>query len=372
MEDQIVSVASYSYSRAQLLKGRLEAEGIECFLSNVNLVQPDVATGVKLKVSKEDMELALKIIEEIKLEYGEAKAKTIERIKSVRRVLVPVDFSEQSRNACIFALGLAQRFKAEIKLLYTYFNPVLSSEPYDETFSYQINLNNVVSKLEEEAKEQIIKLKKQLKKHIEKEQYNKVRISYQLEKGIPEDVILEYCENYKPGVVVMGTSGKSERKGELFGSVTKKVIEKAKVPVLAIPEHSVFLGVHYINKIVYATDFNKSDFKSLRKLINMVRPFNMNVYCVHICEDTDNALDNVKMEKLKEHFEKEYTDSDVYCDLIQHKDVAKGLEDYIYDKDIDMLAMTLSKRGLIERLFNPSLTKKMLYHSEIPLLVFHS
>ena len=41
----------------------------------------------------------------------------------------------------------------------------------------------------------------------------------------------------------------------------------------------------------------------------MVRPFNMTVYCVHISEDADNALDNVKMEKLKEHFES-YKDKD--------------------------------------------------------------
>jgi nucleotide-binding universal stress UspA family protein len=372
MEDQIVTVASYSYSRAQLLKGRLEAEGIDCFLSNVNLLQPDIATGVKIKVSKEDMEEALKIIEEIKLAYGQAKSKTVERIKSVRRVLVPIDFSEQSRNACIFALGLAERLKAEIRLLYTYFNPILSTEPYDETFSYQINLNNVINKLEEEARDQILKLKKQLKKHIEKEQFNKVRISYQLAKGIPENVILEHCETWKPGIVVMGVSGKSSGISEHFGSVTRKVIEKAKVPVLAIPEYSVFLGIHYVNRILYATDFNQSDFRSIRKLITMVRPFNMKVYCVHICEDTSNPLDKIKMENLKEHFKKEYGDSDVFCDLIQHRDVAKGLEDYINEKDIDMMAMTLLKRGLIERLFNPSLTKRMLYHSEIPLLVFHS
>lgn len=372
MEDQIVSVASYPYSRAQLLKGRLEAEGIECFLSNVNLVQPGIATGVKIRVAKADVEKALIIIEEIKSEYGEAKAKTVDRIKSVRRVLVPIDFSEHSHNACVFALGLAQRLKAEIRLLYVYFNPILSSEPYDETFSYQISLNNVVNDLEKEAKDQILKLKKLLKKRIEKEKFNKVRISYHLAKGIPEDVILEHCETYQPGVVVMGTRGKGGRMTEFFGSVTKKVIEKAKVPVLAIPEHSVFLGINYINRLIYATDFSESDFKSIRKLITMVRPFDMKVYCVHICQDSDNPLDKVKMESLKKHFENEYGDCEVFCDLIENNDVAKGLEEYIDEKDMDMLAMTLSKRGLIERLFNPSLTKKMFYHSEIPLLVFHS
>jgi len=372
MEEKIITIASHPYSRAQLLKGRLEAEGIECFLSNVNLVQPDISTGVKVKINEADSDRAYKIIDEIKDEYGKAKQKTIDRLKNVRRILVPVDFSEHSLNACNFALGLAHKLKAEIKLFYTFFNPVVTSEPYLEGYSYQVNLNTVINNLEKEAKLQMKSLKKQLIAYLDKEKFANVKISYVLEKGVPEDQILQYSAIYDPGVIVMGTRGQAQGAVNLIGSVTKKIIQKATVPVFVIPQQSVYLGINYMNKVLYATDFDESDFRTLRKLMNLIRPFNMKIHCAHIAIDKENPLDQPKMDLLKEHFQKEFDDFSLACDIIRHRDVFQGLEDYIDEKDIDMIALTTRKRGVIERLFNPSLARRMLFHTNIPLLVFHS
>ncbi|MCD4728966.1 MAG: universal stress protein [Bacteroidales bacterium] len=372
MEEKIITIASYPYSRAQLLRGRLEAEGIECFLSNINLVQPDISTGVKVKIKEADAGRAYKILDEIKDEYGKAKQQTIDRLKNVRRILVPVDFSEPSLNACNFALGLAHKLKAEIKLFYAYFNPVVSSEPYLEGYSYQVNLNTVIGNLEKEAQLQMKSLKKQLKAYLDKEKFANVKISYVLEKGVPEDQILQFSTTYDPGVIVMGTRGRAKGAVNLMGSVTKKIIQKATVPVFAIPQQSVYLGLNYMNKVLYATDFDDSDFKTLRKLMTLIRPFNMKIYCIHIASDASNSFDKAKMESLKEHLHKEYVEYNLFCDLIEHDDAVQGLEDYIDEMDIDMIALTTHKRGIIEKLFNPSLAKRMLFHTNIPLLVFHS
>jgi len=372
MEDKIITIASYPYSRAQLLKGRLEAEGIECFLSNINLVQPGVATGVKIRINKKDTERVMKIIDEIKDEYGKDKQKTVDRLKSVRRILVPIDFSDHSLVACNFALGLAHKLKSEIMLFYSYFNPIVGAEPYIDASSYQINLDAVVGNLENEAFQQMEEIKTKLEDFVKKEKLTGVSISYHLDRGAPEELILQYSEEYNPGVIVMGTRGKSEGTMDFIGSVTKKIIEKAKVPVFAIPQKSVYMGIKYMNSILYATDFDDSDFKALRKLMTLVRPFNMKIYCIHIASDASNTFDNVKMDSLKEHFFEEYGEYNLYCDLFEHDDVVQGLEDYIDEKDIDMIALTTHKRGVFEKLFNPSLAKKMLFHTNIPLLVFHS
>jgi len=372
MEEKIITIASYPYSRAQLLKGRLEAEGIECFLSNINLVQPDISTGVKVKINDKDADRAYKIIDEIKDEYGKEKEETVELLKSVRRILVPVDFSEPSLNACNFALGLAHRLKAEIKLFYTFFNPIVSSESYIEGYAYQSNISTIVENLEKEAIQQMKSLKKQLKAYLEKQEFANVKISFELQQGAPEDQILQYCESYKPGVIVMGTRGRAQGAVNLIGSVTKKIIQKATVPVFVIPKQSIFLGINYINKVLYATDFDESDFKTLRKLMNLIRPFSMKINCVHIATDLNDTLDLVRMDSLKEHFQKEFDDYRLTCDVMQHKDVFQGLEDYIDEKDIDLIALTTHKRGIIEKLFNPSLARRMLFHTNIPLLVFHS
>ena len=49
-----------------------------------------------------------------------------------------------------------------------------------------------------------------------------------------------------------------------------------------------------------------------------------------------------------------------------------GMDDYIYDKKINLVALTSVKRSLIYKLFNPSLSKKMLYQSNVPVLLFQA
>lgn len=61
MEEKLVTIATYNYSRAEIIKGRLEASGITCYLRNVNLIQPNVSSGVQIRINEKDVEKALKI-----------------------------------------------------------------------------------------------------------------------------------------------------------------------------------------------------------------------------------------------------------------------------------------------------------------------
>jgi len=371
MEDRIITITTCPYSRAQLIKGRLEAGGIECFLSNINLVQPGIASGVNVKIQEKDANEAYRIIEEIKNLSGEDKLNTVEKLRSIRRILVPVDFSEHSLNACQFALGLANKLKAEVRLLYSYFNPLISSEPFMENTAYPIQLDHIIGDIEKEAREQMNNLKHKLQNDIESKGYSQVNIRSALDRGLPETVILNQIEKYDPGVVVMGTKGRGKSSLDYIGSVTKSIIQKSKVPVLSIPEKSIFSGFDYINRALYATNFDDSDFNSLRKLMTLVRPFEIKIFCVHITEG-DEVMSQVKMNGLKEHLNKEYPDFEIYCNMIRHEDVVQGIQDFIEKQEIDLLAFTTHKRGVIERLFNPGITRKMLFHTHIPFLVFHS
>jgi hypothetical protein len=170
----------------------------------------------------------------------------------------------------------------------------------------------------------------------------------------------------------MGTKGMGKGTVDYIGSVTKKIITKARVPLLVVPRQSVYRGINYIGKVMYATDFDDSDFKVLRTLITLLHPFDVRIYCIHIAKVGETTFNIAKMNSLKDHFKTEFNDLNLNCDLIQHTDVVQGLEDYIEEKEIDFLALTTRKRGVIERLFNPSLAKQMLFHTHIPLLVFHS
>ncbi|MFP4025735.1 MAG: putative signal transducing protein, partial [Thiohalospira sp.] len=65
MEDRLVTIAIHNYSRAEILRTRLEAEGVECYLKNVNLIHSSISGGVKLRVNSRDLEKALRIVEKV-------------------------------------------------------------------------------------------------------------------------------------------------------------------------------------------------------------------------------------------------------------------------------------------------------------------
>jgi nucleotide-binding universal stress UspA family protein len=331
-----------------------------------------VSSGVRIRINEKDAEAATKIIEEIKEEYGEAKQKTVEKLKSIRRILLPVDFTRHSLNACDFALGLASKLKAEIKLVYSFFNPILAADSNLDDGSYYYHFDEVIDATEKNARSKMEALISQLKAEALAENIRPPKLSYFLGKGSPEDVILDICESFQPALIVMGIREREEGSFLLPGSVTRKIIRKATVPVLAIPLKSVYRGIQYFSKVLYATDFDEADFKSLRTLITMMRPFDIRIYCAHIATDKANAFDKAKMDELKQHLEEEYSEFNVTCDLIEHGDIVEGLEEYISQQDIDLIALTTHKKGIIERLFNPDIAKRMLHQTNIPLLVFQS
>jgi len=371
MSDRLVTLAVHNYSRAQVLKSRLNAEGIECYLKNVNLIHSAVPGGVKIRVHEDDMEQALRIVEKVNDEYRKEDMKHEASGAKVQRIMVPVDFSRYSKNACQYAIGLAEKLNAEIKLLHVYYNPVVNSMPMTDTYYYQVNLDEIIRDIELRAKERMEQFYKDIQDQIEQQGLKNVRVDYALIRGITHEEILFQTEEYNPDVIIVGTRGKGEKPGDLIGGVTRKIIEQASVPVLAIPEGSDYNGISNIN-IMYVTEFDDSDYKAIRKLMSIVSPFSVRLYCVHISTPESNKFDQVKMDSLKSHIQEEYSHQLFECDLIEEEDKLKGIQDFIDQKQIDILSLVTHKRTLIERLLNPGIERKLIFQSNVPLLVFHA
>ena len=91
-EDRLITVAIYTYEKAQIIKGILENEGIPVAIQNVNLIQPVVSSGVRIRIRENDLPLALKILENSPVFEDLLQNKTSENREN--QILVPVDFSD--------------------------------------------------------------------------------------------------------------------------------------------------------------------------------------------------------------------------------------------------------------------------------------
>jgi nucleotide-binding universal stress UspA family protein len=372
MEDKLITIAIHNYARAEIIRTRLEAEGVECYLKNINLIHSVVSGGVKVRVHQRSLEKALRIVEKLSEQFRDdyLEDQNISS-RSVQRILVPIDFSDYSVNACKYAIGLAEKLNAEIKLIHVYYNPVVNSMPLTDTYYYQVNMDEVIREIEIRAKENMDEFYMDLKEKIENDNIEGVKIDFSLVRGIASEEIIAKSKEYKPDVIIIGTRGKGDRENDLIGSVTAKIIEDTKVPVLVIPEDSLYQGIATIN-ILYATNFDDSDYKSIKKLMNVLSPFEIRLYCVHIGTEDSNVWDKVKMDSLKDKLLKEYGDYEIECSIIETEDFYIGVQDLIREKKIDILSLVTHKRNLISKLLNPSTTRKVLFHTNIPFLVFHS
>jgi nucleotide-binding universal stress UspA family protein len=367
MEERLITIATDHYTAAEVLKAKFEDAGIECYLKNVNLLQAAVSEGVQVQIKESDVEKALHILMEIKSLH---EKKELKEFKEIRRILVPVDFSAFSRTACIYALKLAYKYNADIKIFHVFYAPIVDLVPITDAYSIQVDMDINLREMEEQAKKKLVDFVAEIRQQAIDDGYGHVKINYALQEGIVEDEIAIMTKVYKPGIIVLGTKGKGEKQSDIIGSVVYRILDKVKIPVLAIPDKARMEDFSKMTKIVYATDFDESDYSAIRKLITIVSAFNIKIHCVHISRDREDKWDKVKMDNLMNYFSQVNPKVEVVCSFIKGVDPVAEIESYCKQNKIDILSINSRKRNILQRILNPGLTKRLLHSGTLPLLLF--
>jgi len=364
----LVTLATYDQSKtACFLKEKFEAENIDCYFAILSTLE-DVWDEVRVQVKTEDVERAVQIMLRIKDEYGMA-IEEIEPANLHRRIIVPTDFSKGSEYACHYAIHLAQKIHAEIKLLHVYPDPI-SELRIKESATYLDYINSAMKDQEKRAREGIVEFTHKMKVYMTSHGINDVNIHSSLGMGNIIGKIKAASMKYKPDVIVLGTEGRREDSKSVLGGLANSIISGLDVPVYAIPGPCSPEDFKRV-KILYATDFNEKDHKSLERLLKIVEPFDKQLTCIHI----DTAHNPAKAERIVElnnQVKKEYPSHDIHCRLIEDEDVFHGIKDFASQTQINLLSFTVHKRGIFEKLFKPNLFKRILQESNLPILLFPS
>jgi nucleotide-binding universal stress UspA family protein len=364
----LVTIGTYLQAKtAYFLKEKLESENIECFFDLVSNVDMRLET-VKVQVKEEDVERAIKIMMRIKEAYG-MEIEQIEPANRIRKIIVPTDFSKDSEHAAHYAVHLAQKLKAEIKVLHVYENPIDSSRiKRSSTF---VDFEDKVQKdREREAQAGILAFTQNLKDYIITHSIKDVKVHSTIVIGKVVRRIKIISKIYKPDTIVLGTVGRREESKSIFAGVANEVITGLEIPVYAIPGPRSSKDFEKLN-ILYATDFNERDHTSLNQLLKITEPFDKRITCVHI--DTEhNPAKREKLVELNEFLQKDYSQHKILCRFIEDKDVYHGLKKYADKNKINLLSFTTRKRGIYNKLFKPNLFRKILQESNLPILIFPS
>jgi nucleotide-binding universal stress UspA family protein len=143
----------------------------------------------------------------------------------IKKILVPIDFSDYSKGALKYAVGFAKNFNAKLFLVYVV-EPII----YPPDFSMgQIAIPTMDLEMDKRASEELNKL-------AEKEIPKELIVNTIVKTGKPFIEIIETAQEEDIDLIIIATHGHTGMEHILFGSTAEKVVRKAPCPVLTLRE----------------------------------------------------------------------------------------------------------------------------------------
>lgn len=280
-------------------------------------------------------------------------------IKMVKTILYATDYSENSIAALKSAHLLAQKFNAKLIVMHVFDIPTSLASPVSVSY-----MNKVKRLLIENR----TKLKSFCSEHLGGG-WEAANINIVLnEDDSVWNGILDKAIKFDADIIVVGTKGASQVKEFLLGSTTKALIRKAPCTVLAVPETAK--TVHF-KKMVYATDFEQADIFALQRVIKIANKFDAHVRVVHITRQNEYSGEE-QMEWFKEMLNEKVEYKKLDFDLIFSDTIFEELVRYLEDSEADLLTMLERKNNTFyQKYLQRDMVKKMVNHSEVPLLSFN-
>jgi len=267
----------------------------------------------------------------------------------MKSILVPCDFSPESREAFQFALQLAARTGGIVYVLKAVDLPVmyesaLGAAPYyfDPT---------LIRELKDNARAQFEKLAAQYP--------TSVKVEFTVQEGPVTPTIRQFIADKAIDLVVMGTRGASGLEEYLIGSNTEKVVRFSPVPVFAVRKS---VPLESIRNIVFPTTL-ESQPELLRQLKELQAFFKATLHLVLINTPYNLQRTGDEMTRMK-NFADQHGLSP--CTLNTRDDFREphGIIQFANEVKADLIAMgTHGRRGLAH-FFAGSITERVVNHMD--------
>jgi nucleotide-binding universal stress UspA family protein len=161
-------------------------------------------------------------------------------VNHISRVLAAIDFSKPARPAFEYALALSKHHGAELV--------VVQAVPPDQPFGWNArDRQALTARLRKKAEE------------------SKVEFMDRVQTGDPAEIILLHARSLRPDVIVLGTHQRRGIDRLRIGSVAERVVSKATVPVLLVPQNLETRTINPFNHVAVAIDFRPGANRSVEQ-----------------------------------------------------------------------------------------------------------
>jgi nucleotide-binding universal stress UspA family protein len=274
----------------------------------------------------------------------------------MKKFLVPTDFSETSKNAARYAVELAQDDPQTTIILYNIYDKLAPGSD-----------GSLLTESDEDRKKVLNQALLNLE--IELHEISTVRIEYVAEEG---NSLVESIERYVRyngiNVVIMGITGATKLEQIFFGSNALNMARQGVCPVIIVPPKAQFKK---IKNVMLLSDFKNvkstTPVAQIKQILDIFKP---NLHIVNVDSEHHVQLTE-EYKRERDWMEKTFSDYKPEFYFIRMYDFLDATNSFTSDHNIDLIVTVPRKHSFLAGLYKTSHTKKLAYHSHIPVAAIH-
>jgi len=276
----------------------------------------------------------------------------------MKTFIVPTDFSDTSKNAARFAAQVADKVRDSQVILYHVFDGIEAGTDGSVLFNDHEGRKKIMELGLESVKIDMLGIAPDIKVSVLAEE------DTSLVKGLEK-----LARREKADLIIMGITGATRLAQIFIGSNTLSMVNKNICPVMIVPPDASFTG---IKNVMFTSDFkdvqNTTPAKSLRAVLDIFKPslHIVNVDSEHYVELTEEyKAERATLDKMLEDYSKEYY-------FLRSFDFIEAINQFVLDHNIDLILTVPKHHSFLEGLFRSSYTKKLAYHSHVPIVAINA
>ena len=199
----------------------------------------------------------------------------------MKKIIVPVDFSDYSEYALKTAAKLAKKYEAEILALHML---EMSDLLLTTSDGIQIEKANFFLKLSEDKFEKFLK----------KDYLNDIKLTPLIKHFKVFTEVDDVAKKHDADLIIMGSHGVSGVKEFFLGSNTERVVRSSEIPVLVVKNESNDIN---FENVVFACDFSEESIKPYINAVKMFDSLNSKINFVHVNLPNERFLSSIEIEK---------------------------------------------------------------------------
>ncbi len=275
----------------------------------------------------------------------------------MKKIIVPIDFSEHSEYALETAVALAKKNNAEIIALHM----------------LEISETILTKSSDSLQAETIFFLKlaeKKFEEFLDKDYLNDIKVTPIVKHFKVFSEVNDVAKDHNADLIVMGSHGTSGIKELFIGSNTEKVVRHSDIPVLVVKHNPILMD---FENVVFASDFSEDAVNAYQKASKMFNSLNAKMHLVYVNLPDNNFRSSPEMEKRVAGFLKNADGNLDKMNTVSYVNaytIEKGILNFSNVVGADLIAVATRGKTGLAHFFEGSISEDIANHSTLPVMTF--